>query len=274
MGNQVKFKERFTIDYDERCVLLNATALSANAALTADEVMKIPFDDISGLGFKSPGFMSGSAVMFIINGKKLVNKSGLPVCVCAAYEDKTNELQPIINELNKVLGVGIIDYKKALKYPEEKYDGRYQLVDLVEAREKAEKAEIIKRCNVCGQIFCYNQADVKKNIDNAKSAVLSGIGQIAGGISGAYTASAVNHANAQNSLNKIVDFNRCPQCNSTNLSVISEEEFEKIKEQNQAVQQPTTVSVADELKKFKELLDMGAITREEFDAKKKELLGL
>lgn len=34
------------------------------------------------------------------------------------------------------------------------------------------------------------------------------------------------------------------------------------------------VSSADELKKFKELLDMGVITQEEFDAKKKELLGL
>ena len=33
-------------------------------------------------------------------------------------------------------------------------------------------------------------------------------------------------------------------------------------------------SSADELKKFKELLDMGIITQEEFDAKKKELLGL
>lgn len=30
----------------------------------------------------------------------------------------------------------------------------------------------------------------------------------------------------------------------------------------------------DELKKFKELLDMGVITQEEFDAKKKQLLGL
>ncbi|MBQ9803025.1 MAG: SHOCT domain-containing protein [Clostridia bacterium] len=34
------------------------------------------------------------------------------------------------------------------------------------------------------------------------------------------------------------------------------------------------LSNADELKKFKELLEMGAITQEEFDAKKKELLGL
>ena len=33
-------------------------------------------------------------------------------------------------------------------------------------------------------------------------------------------------------------------------------------------------SNADELKKFKELLDMGVITQEEFDAKKKQLLGL
>lgn len=33
------------------------------------------------------------------------------------------------------------------------------------------------------------------------------------------------------------------------------------------------MSVADEIRKFKELLDMGAITQEEFDAKKKELLG-
>lgn len=32
------------------------------------------------------------------------------------------------------------------------------------------------------------------------------------------------------------------------------------------------LSVADEIKKFKELLDIGAITREEFDIKKKELL--
>ena len=34
------------------------------------------------------------------------------------------------------------------------------------------------------------------------------------------------------------------------------------------------VSAADEIKKFKELFDMGIITQEEFDAKKKQLLGL
>ena len=33
-------------------------------------------------------------------------------------------------------------------------------------------------------------------------------------------------------------------------------------------------NAADELKKYKELLDMGALTEEEFEAKKKEILGL
>ncbi|MBQ2940785.1 MAG: SHOCT domain-containing protein [Clostridia bacterium] len=35
-----------------------------------------------------------------------------------------------------------------------------------------------------------------------------------------------------------------------------------------------STSNADELKKYKELLDSGVITQEEFDAKKKQLLGL
>lgn len=36
----------------------------------------------------------------------------------------------------------------------------------------------------------------------------------------------------------------------------------------------TSLSSADEIKKFKDLLDTGAITQEEFDQKKKQLLGL
>ena len=46
---------------------------------------------------------------------------------------------------------------------------------------------------------------------------------------------------------------------------------------NEPKEQSVTVaalSPAEELKKFKELLDMGVITQEEFDAKKKALLGL
>ena len=41
-----------------------------------------------------------------------------------------------------------------------------------------------------------------------------------------------------------------------------------------AVQRNTPISNADELKKYKELLDSGVISQEEFDAKKKQLLGM
>ena len=64
----------------------------------------------------------------------------------------------------------------------------------------------------------------------------------------------------------------------------SAEIFEKVnallvkRQKEQKVAAPTTVITqtdeADKLKKFKELLDSGIITQEEFDAKKKELLGL
>ena len=43
---------------------------------------------------------------------------------------------------------------------------------------------------------------------------------------------------------------------------------------SKSAQGASAISSADELKKFKELLDMGVITQEEFDAKKKQLLGL
>ena len=42
----------------------------------------------------------------------------------------------------------------------------------------------------------------------------------------------------------------------------------------QAANKPAETSGADEILKFKELLDQGIITKKEFDAKKKELLGL
>ena len=49
-----------------------------------------------------------------------------------------------------------------------------------------------------------------------------------------------------------------------------------LERQNNKTETPSVKfdSTADELKKFKELLDNGVITQEEFDAKKKQLLGL
>lgn len=46
------------------------------------------------------------------------------------------------------------------------------------------------------------------------------------------------------------------------------------KSNNDVTEPSISTNITDELKKYKELLDIGAITQEEFNAKKKELLGL
>lgn len=133
--------------------------------------------------------------------------------------------------------------------------------------EKEAKKEIRMKCNVCGQIFCYNSADIQRNRDLMKSA---NIAALSGGLEALFgTRIAANQQtnNADNLKKQIVDYSRCPKCNSTDVREISEGE------QIPAAETPTT-SAMDELKKLKELLDMGIVTQEEFDAKKKQLLGL
>ncbi len=50
--------------------------------------------------------------------------------------------------------------------------------------------------------------------------------------------------------------------------------IDEIKSQGDRATVVSQVSAADEIKKFKELLDLGVISQEEFDAKKKQLLGI
>ena len=140
----------------------------------------------------------------------------------------------------------------------------------------AKRREIVekgfrKRCNVCGKIFCYTLEDLEESRRHAKNAAWSSISTIAGGLSGNYAAGATSNQSAQDELNRIVDYDKCPSCGSRDLVDITDEEIARINA-GQNVQAP--ISSADELKKFKELLDMGVITQEEFDAKKKQLLGL
>lgn len=58
------------------------------------------------------------------------------------------------------------------------------------------------------------------------------------------------------------------ECLSVLQLICSKQEAEK------PIQEVVAISAADEILKFKSLLDSGAITQEEYDAKKKQLLGL
>ena len=144
--------------------------------------------------------------------------------------------------------------------------------DSLSALSDLQKDGFRKKCTICGHIFCYTLEDLEKNQRFAKSAAASSVAGIAGALGGYYAASANNTQSANDQLARIVDYSKCPKCGSHNLVDATDEDIERNKAPQETVVQQ--VSVADELKKFKELLDMGVITQEEFDAKKKQLLGL
>ena len=52
------------------------------------------------------------------------------------------------------------------------------------------------------------------------------------------------------------------------------DKIKKDNSQSEKASSASSISVADEILKFKNLFDMGAITQEEFEAKKKQILGL
>lgn len=128
------------------------------------------------------------------------------------------------------------------------------------------------KCNNCGHTYCFTQRDLYRNLEyqqQAKTAaVMSAIGAVGGNRMDVYA----NGQKVDSSLGKIVDYTRCPKCNSQDLRELSKEEWDS--EKNTQISQASNLSTADEIKKYKDLLDLGVITQDEFDQKKKQLLGL
>ena len=137
-----------------------------------------------------------------------------------------------------------------------------------------ENLDICKRCRVCGHVFCYTNFDIMKNREQQNSAKLDAIASFGNALAGNYAASAVNSGNADNAMNRIVDYSKCPHCGSRDLEEIDKQEYIREQKSKNEKQTVNAVSPADELKKFKELLDAGILTDAEFESKKKQLLGL
>lgn len=87
--------------------------------------------------------------------------------------------------------------------------------------------EYRRKCTVCGKIYCYTDADVSSNNSNSILASLSSIATVAqvfGGTSlGAYAMSE----RADKFSNRIVDFKRCPNCNSASTIELTVAEWQE-----------------------------------------------
>lgn len=131
-----------------------------------------------------------------------------------------------------------------------------------------------RKCNGCGKVYSYTDRDIKKNVEIANQAKKEANLGVLSALGGTSLETTMNRHRTEDLLNQIKDYSKCIYCQSSNVEIITEEQFKAEEAKNAAPAAGGTISAADELKKFKELLDMGVITQEEFDAKKKQLLGL
>ena len=84
--------------------------------------------------------------------------------------------------------------------------------------------EYYKKCSVCGKIWSYTTEDIEKNKANATQGVISAIGSIASVFGGTRLDTyALNNA-ANNSLDKVIDYDKCPNCGSLKSVQITEDE--------------------------------------------------
>ena len=87
--------------------------------------------------------------------------------------------------------------------------------------------EYRSKCNVCGRIFCYTDKDIKNSNTAALLSAISDFGAAAGAVSGNWGATVVNQNNAQRNEKGIKDFSKCPYCNSDNITLLTDEEWEQ-----------------------------------------------
>ena len=251
----------------------------------------VNFSDITGIEMTHSGFLRAPGCYFIINGKRLTTPADLaPLEVCHIFVNKaqdkelTNVLERIVSECNlppikahNEISAPRVDYDDFLADEKESSltvvcEPKRSKKKEAQEKEARQNKEYRKRCNVCGKVFCYTQKEFDDSINNALIGGLSAIGTIANAVGGTMYGAVEMNKMSDRQMDKVRDFSKCPYCNSSDLTDITEEEFNQSSSSNTTPQ--ATVSAADEIKKFKELLDMGVITQEEFDAKKKQLLGL
>ena len=171
----------------------------------------------------------------------------------------------------------IRDAIKAFEYIIEHSSDERSKKKLAKENEEIKKygSDYYMQCDLCKYIFHYTQQDLyndaKAEYEAAKQQISGGLNMVLGN---AYMGQR-DVRNAEEKSSRIVDRNKCPKCGCLKLNRLTEDEAKvEMAKQNTPTQVVAETSAAEEIKKYKDLLDSGIITQEEFDAKKKQLLGL
>lgn len=149
------------------------------------------------------------------------------------------------------------------------------------AKDVLVNGQYVVHCKSCDKLTFFSPADIKKMSQDAGRALGSAIGGVAASMSGQYVATnqMIDRAERLSDIKKdpvsAVRISKvCPYCNSKDIEYFNESDYNDYLSRQGKTYDSNKTSEADELRKFKTLLDDGVITQEEFEAKKKLLLGL
>lgn len=253
------------INFEEGNITWERDGINANA------IGLLPFtinlSDITAIELRSPTFLKMGGCNMIIRNNRYITANNYDVTAFNVEKPHFENLKSALQRILDLNNIASFASENSVNAPK------------VVFANVIHEFETRKKCNQCNHIFCFSPFDIAKNKSLAKQAKYSRMGQLGNAMGGTQLGAAMNQMNAANATSQIVDYNVCPACHSRNLTILSKEEYEALNQANKAAAQTVTVNAApvsnaEELKKFKELLDLGVITQEEFDAKKKQLLGL
>ena len=179
--------------------------------------------------------------------------------------------------------------KKAVAYMRKNSSDVFTKLDILGV---GNDEEVHVRCNACGEVYSFTPKEINEKLNSVvqaiqqeKNAKVNAVGAVGNAIGGTILnanlqsmRAETNLQNARNAKKEFVDYSKCISCRSSDIERMSEmqwrEHLDQMKMHRNTAQTMCAVSAADELLKFKGLLESGVITQEEFDAKKKQLLGL
>lgn len=117
--------------------------------------------------------------------------------------------------------------------------------------------EYRKKCRVCGQIFCFTDEDLKRSKLESRQTKTAALATIFNAMAGDTSMALLTNGVGNNSERQIVDYSKCPQCGSRDISdLISESPKSSISNNSNVSKSNTYIDF------YANLADDAVITRE------------
>lgn len=281
MSDIVKFSFNLgsvEFDFENRIIKFDRNgSLSGTMHLAS---MKINFSDITDVELRPPKFLAVPAFCFIVKGKRLMTDVNINATQFTLNKADYFKAEETLKRLVRVCNLsGIKSYERP-EVPKELYvpgttegaiytirNNTGSVLDVFENYVELSHQNMISQLAMGGakgkkriMIHSISAIDFKKAMFKEAGYIqfsVMGYERTGGMLSAAGDENSILFDESLNALaQEIVDY------------------IESKRNKNSTPQVIQQASPADEIKKYKELLDAGVITQEEFDAKKKQLLGL